>query len=355
MHKGASMSRSWNGKALIDYLGERLWDTSSSFQSKIIFWINEIQDDIAGELPVDFFSFNLKKLLPTQQEIIDLSPQIPAASTVAIASGGSLVDGTSYKVYSTFLIYDSDSGRFMESEPSEASAVVVGTSVNKTINVSAIDTYDGDTSVSPTTIYRRIYVAKKASADTAYGEPFYSQDIEDNTTTTATITTEPTSTITPPSDSEISQISGDHLYFNSGNRYLVKEDRNKLRRYDPNGSESTTPSAFDYVGTRAIRLYPKLSSTATTAQRTLSYTVYRRPNEIFYDVDRKVDLPIEAKQALISGVIWLSYDFRDRDGVVSKRDEYRQFKAEFIKQYKRQKGRPTPIRDVSGDSMGFEV
>lgn len=349
------MSRSWNGKALIDYLGERLWDTSSSFRSKIIFWINEIQDDIATELPQDFFSIKLKKLLPTQQEIIDLSPEIPAAPTVTIAAGGSLIDGTSYKVYQTFLVFDEDGKRYIESEPSEASSAVTATATDKKINLSSLDTFGGDTAVAPSTIHRRLYLAKKASGESSYGEPFLVKDITDNTSTTAEITEESTSTITPPSDSEVDQITSDHMYFATGSRFLSKENSNKLRRYDPNGSESTTPSYFDYAGPQRIRIYPQLSSDATEAQKTLSYSVYRRPHEIFYDTDRPMGLPIAFKKALIEGVVWKAYDFRDRDGVQSKAANYEQFKKQAIRKYTRQRGRPSVVRDVEGDTFGFEV
>mgnify|MGYP000468777333 CR=1 FL=1 len=349
------MSRNWNGKALIDFLGARLWDDSATFRGYIIQWVNEIQNDLAGERPLDTFAFKMKKLLPTNQEIISLSPQIPAAPTSAIAAGGTLVDGSSYKAYSTFVIWDGDQRKYIESELSSASAVSTADASNGTLSLSSIDTYSGSTSLSPSTIWRRIYVAIKASGETAYGEPFFYADIEDNTTTTLSVTAEPTSTITPPSYSEVSQISSDHLVFNSGNTYLAKIDSNLTKRYDPTQTTSTNPTSFDFIGADSINLFPMLDASATTDQRTLSYFVHRRPHEVFYDVDREIDLPIEFRKALIEGVTWKAYEFRDRSGKESVANNYEVYKRQVLARYSRQRGAPSFIRDVSGDTQGWEV
>ena len=128
-----------------------------------------------------------------------------------------------------------------------------------------------------------------------------------------------------------------------------------LRRYNPSGSSSGTPSYFDYVGTDRIKLYPKLSSGATDAQRTFTFFVFRRPHEVFYTVDRKLDMPITFKKALIEGVLWKGYEFRDRDGHVSKLNNYMNFKKEALNKIRRLKNRPSVVRDVNGDTFGYEV
>jgi hypothetical protein len=349
------MSQQWNGKALIDWFGVRLWDSSTTFRGYIIDWINEIQNDLVADLPIDHYLFQMKKLLPTEQEIIDLSPQIPSAATAAIASGGSLTEDSSYKVYFTFVLWDADQKKYIESELSEAATEVTATATDKTINLTSIDVYDGTTTIEPQTIWRRVYVAKKASGESSYGEAFYSQDIEDNTATTLSITAEPSSTITAPSYTEVGELSSKHSYFSPGNRFLRREDMNRIKRFDPDSSTSATPSYFDFVGSERIILYPKLSSGATTAQRTLSYYVYRRPHEIFYDVTRPVDLPIDFRKALVEGVDWKAYEFRDRAGKESKAQNYEIYKKQIIRKYKRQKQRPSTIRDVNGDFRGYEV
>lgn len=347
------MSREWNCKAILDEMGYRVWDTSTSYNAKLINMANTIKDDLATVIPQDWYKFQLKKLLPTTQEIINLSPELPSAPTVAIATGGSLVDGTSYKVYVTFVIYDADGRRYMESEPSLASSAVTGTASDKTINVTALDTYGGDTSITPTTIYRNIYVSKTTSG--TYGEPFYYGQITNNTATTTTITSEPTSTITPPSDTEVDQITSDHLFFSGSNRVLERMNTNVIRRGLPNGATTTNPNYFDFTGTDSILLNPQLSSSATTAQRTLSYYVFRRPHEFFYDITRTVDLPIIARMALMQGVVWLSHEHRDRDGKNTELDKYNRFKNELVMKLRRQRGGPARVRDVIGDTQGYSI
>jgi len=278
----------------------------------------------------------------------------PSITSVTLGDIG-LVDGTTYKIYATFVIYDEDMENYIESELGTASAAIVADLTDQDISVTSIDTYDGDATVAPANIYRRIYMAKLTSGETAYGEPLFVAEIQDNSTTTYTITADTTSTITPPSDSEIDQISSDHPFFVSGNRWLSKVDMNAQRRFDPDSSTSTSPYAYDHVGTDKINLYPKLATTATTAQRTLSYWVYRRPHEIFYDVDREIDLPISAKKALIEGIVWLAYEYRDRDRAQEKLRNYEEFKAQFKNKINRTRVRPGVVRDVSGDTFGMEV
>lgn len=350
------MSRKWNGKALVDELATRLWDISSANKERVITWINEIQDDIVSDLPVDYYKFKLKKLLPVSQEIIDMNIETPSAPTAALNSGGSLVDGYSYKAVVTFLIWDEDEKNYMESEGGIESAVITGTAGNGTIDLTSIPLYSGDVSVNPAKIYRRIYLMTKTStAGASYSEPFFYADISDNTTTTLSITAPTTSTISPPSDSEIDQLTSDSPFNITGGKTLVRQDMDDLRRYNPSGSSSGTPSYFDYVGTDRIKLYPKLSSGATDAQRTFTFFVFRRPHEVFYTVDRKLDMPITFKKALIEGVLWKGYEFRDRDGHVSKLNNYMNFKKEALNKIRRLKNRPSVVRDVNGDTFGYEV
>ena len=351
------MSYKWTQKAVIDEMLQELWSAANetTFLAKTIGWINEIQDNLTQEIRIPYYEINLKKLLPTQQDVINLSPQVPDAPSAAINSGGSLVDGTSYKVYVTFVIWDDDVKRYIESEPSLASGVVTGTSTNKTIDVTSIDTYNGDTSYRPTTIYRNIYVAKTDS-NGDYGDPFFSSQITDNTTTTATITSEPTSTVSPPSDSEIDMISEKQMTWAAGTNYLRKQSRSILTRYSPDvNQDSTTPYYFDFVGHDSIYLYPRLDSSSTDAQRTLLYQVYRRPHEVFYDATRQMDMPIAFKRALKCGVKWLGYDHRDRDGYRSRQTQYEEEKAKLIRKYGINRGHPQGVVDVNGDTDGYSI
>lgn len=282
--------------------------------------------------------------------------ETPELTSLTVTDIGQLVTGTEYKASITFLIFSEDGRNYMESELSDESAVVETDFDNQSITVSNIDTMDGSTSINPIKIWRRIYISKKESTDTEFSEPFYKCDVEDNTTTTAIISTEPTSTITPPSDSEVSQISEQSPRFNIGSRILTKQNLGKLRRYNSSPSvTSSTPSFFDFLGPHSIFISPSLSAGSTDDERTLLYEVYRRPHEIFYDKTRKIDLPIEAEPALRRGVEYLAYDFKDRDGKVTKMNQYEAEKKKFIMKMRRQKGRPSTVRDVEGDTFGYEV
>lgn len=349
------MTRRWNSKAFIDQMGQRLWDDTTAFQDKIIRWANETMDDIASRQPLEHFKIQVKKLMPVSKGNLSLHLEKAGAPSVAASgSGNSLTDGSSYKVSVTFLIWDDESRNYIESEQGTESAAVAIAS-GEQIDISSIPTYSGDTSSEPATIWRRIYISELASGATAYAEPFYSQDIKDNTTTTATITADPTSTITPPSDSEVDQLSNDVLYFAAYNKYLVKQNQNQVKRFDPNSSNSGSPDAYDNNGPFNIFIYPQLSSSATTAQRTLVYSVYRRPHEIFYDVTRDIDLPIVFRRALIAGIDARAYEYRDRNGKESKWLNYEQEVMKVLKKFRRPIGRVNSVRDVEGDCYGFSI
>ena len=305
---------------------------------------------------MDFYKFKLKKLLPTDQEIISLSLDIPSAPTTVLATGAGLTSGTEYIIYLTFKILNLDgTATYMESEPSLASTARTATGSTLQIDLTSIPLYPGDTSVEPKTIHRNIYVSKKASGESAHGDILFLKTITDNTTTTASINAEPSGTISPPSATEVDQISSDHLIFASGNRWLRRINSNKLRRFDPNQSNTATPNAFDFEGLDKIFLSGKLTTGATTAQRTLQYSVYRRPHEAFYDVTLAIDLPIVARKAFIAGVTWKGWEFKDRAGWVSKQTLYEAFKTELLTKITRQRGAPGTIRDVNGDTDGFEI
>jgi hypothetical protein len=349
------MSRKWNGKALIDELATRLWDASDANKGRIATWINEIQDDIVSDIPLDYYKFKMKKLMPVSQDIIEISPDIHAAPTVSIASGGTLIENYVYKVLITNVIWDADLKTYIESEAGAESAEVTATAVNKTINISAIQVMGGTSTAAPTNVHRRVYIMVKTDAAGAeFSEPFFSGDITDNTTTTFSITLPTTSTISPPSDSEVDQTTGDNFVNVQSGRFLERQDMDDLRRYNPKGSDGS-PSYYDYVGTHRIKLYPRLSASSTEDQKTFTYFVFRRPHEIFYDITRPVDMPIVFKKALIEGVLWKGYEFRDRDGHQSKMNNYHMFKKEALNKTRRLKNRPSVVRDVCGDTFGYEV
>src|SRR3990167_10729269 len=150
------MTRQWNGQELISILGRELWNDSSAFRERIKEFIQEIQDDLVSTIPQEHFKFKLKKLLTMSQNIMNLDIEVPTAPTTALAADGSLTNGTAYKVYVTFVVYDEDTDQWMESMPSLAGTERTGTAANKTIDLTDIDLLDGTTTILPATIYRNI-------------------------------------------------------------------------------------------------------------------------------------------------------------------------------------------------------
>jgi hypothetical protein len=327
-------------------------DGSNWVESTLVTQNNTVAEvnDNANDLFDEISELKIKAVFENSSE-----ESTPSLISVTIYDAGFLSQTSQYKISLTFLIYDDDQDKYMESEQGDETIAIETDEDNAAIALTNIPVYEGDESVSPNIIHRRIYVSTKAEDESEFGEPFFYADIEDNTTTEATILSEPTSTVTPPSDSQLDDISADHLFFNSGNRYLVQETMNRLRRYDPDGSESNTPSYFARYGQDRIEVFPKLSSDSNEAQRTLSYYAYRVPHEIFYDIERAIDLPVQARKALIQGVVWKAYAFRDRSGWDTQMNNYEAFKAELIKKLKRQTGVPSYVRDVQGDTFGREV
>jgi len=351
------MSRYWNCKKMLDRALDEGWSssTNSTMLARAIRWGNEIQNDIVKSLPYDAFNFKLKKLIPASQEFIDLAIDIPAAPSTALGGGGALTETNTYKPYITFVIYDPDTKKYMESEPSPAGTGVLMTSGNLTLLVTDIPTFDGDDSYEPKIIYRNVYVAELAAGETVYGPAYYSSQITNNGDTTASVAAVPASTApTPPSSSEIDQISSDHMYFPESAVFLDRRNNNRTRRYDVASSEGT-PRSFDWHGLEGISIYPQVSSGATDKARTMLYSVHRRPHEMFYNIEREMDLPIQCEAAWMKGMLWKMYEFRDRSGAESKQKNYDEEKKELEKVLGRNRGRPSVVRDVVGDYAGYEV
>jgi len=279
----------------------------------------------------------------------------PTLTSVSLSDVGDGVTFSDYKVYVTYKIFDGECSSHVESQASVASGEVNADFDVQSLAVTSIPVFGGDTTVEPSVIYRSLYMAKKSSTDTDFGEPFFVANLEDNTTTTYTISSDPTSVLTPPDVSEIDQLSSEHPYLESGNKFLVRESSNKVRRADPNSSESTSPYSYDFIGETSILLYPQLSSGATDAQRTLSYWIYRRPHKTVYVSDLDIDAPKSWEKALFEGVVWKGYEYKDRNGVQTKLNNYELFKKQLQAKARRQRGKPTAVRDVNGDTYGWEV
>lgn len=307
------MSSVWNGSYLQDYYLKKYGFSDSASATRVLQWINDIQDDLQASHSWPFLKFKLKKQVSNGDQEIDISPQIPSAPSIALASGGSFQDSTVAKIKVTFLIFD-ESGKevnSLESESSAESNAVTFGGGNNSFTVSGLSTYNGVTTVKPTTIYRKIYVKIGSNPY------FYSQTIADNTTITATVSTVPSSTIEPPEYSLVALMSGEDPFVENAGISLYQNKLDDLIKFDPTFRSTGTPQYYARVSPTKILLYPRPSSTYT-----LSYWVYKIPSRIFADSDRPIQIHHALKEALDAGITWKGYEYKDQDGQESKKLNY---------------------------------
>lgn len=307
------MSSTWNGSALRTRYSQKYGLTDTTSLARILEWMNEIQDDIGTSFKWSFLKFKMKKYIAASTQEVDISPQIPGAPVLALLAGGALTADSAVYLKTTFVLFD-EAGReysSLESEPSIASNTVTPTGANLSLTVTDIDLYDGSTSVTPTTIHRRLYL-KQGS-----GDYVLAKTIEDNTTVTTTITANSSSTIEPPDYSLVECMSGEDPFIQLSGRTLCEVKLDDILKYDPNLTSSGTPSSYARVSPNKIILYPKPSVALT-----LSYWVYRRPARIFADTSRVMQIPHTLKTVLDAGITWKGYEYKDSDGQETKLSNY---------------------------------
>lgn len=311
------MSATWNGSAIRTRYSQKYGYTDTTSLARILEWMNEIQEDICSEYNWPFLKFKMKKQLTSSVSEHSLSPQIPSAPTIAASAGGALTADSACRVKVTFVLFDEDGREFssIESEPSSASSSVTPTGSDLTLTLTNIDTYDGSTSVKPTTIHRRIYL-KQGS-----GDYVLAKTIEDNTTTTTTISSNPSSTIEPPEYSMVHHLADEDPIIEASGYSLIQTDLDEILKYDPDLGSSGTPQYYARISPSKILLYPKPSSAIT-----LSYWVFRRPSRIFADTDRVIQLDPDLKKVLDAGVLWKGYEYKDYDGQETKLSNYEELK-----------------------------
>jgi hypothetical protein len=328
------MSRSWNGQDLVDELSALLGDTSSTFQAKVLGWLNDTIFDVSTRHEWPFHLVKGKKKLTSGQETHSLDVAAPGAPTVAAAAGGSLTADTAYKVLVTFV---QDNG--VESIAGTASALVTPSGANLTISVSAIPV-----STESLVTKRNVYL-KKGS-----GAYYYYSTINDNSTTTLNITTDTSSTIEPPDYASFRRLKGNPFFESAPSCYLSYKDIDQLRLLVQGSWSSGDPEYFSVINFSSVTLYPIPNSTLD-----LSFNYYRNPFRLYDSEDSQPDLPIYLKPVLKAGVIALGYEYRDRDGQERKRQSYEALLSDAISRYGRVGNLSYAVRDVYGNHDGYEV
>jgi hypothetical protein len=325
---------SWNGSSLVTELSALLGDTSTAFQARVLGWANDVIFDIGTRYDWSYFKTKGKKKLTASQEVQPLEITAPSAPSVAIAAGGSLTVDTSYYVLITFA---QDNG--VESLAGTASAVVTTSTGNLTINVTSIPV-----STESLVTSRKVYL-KKGSANY-----YLYSTIADNSSTSTSITADTSSTIEPPDYESIRKISGGLFFESSPQSYLRARDIDQLRLFAQGQFETNNPEFFAPIGASSVIMYP-----LPTSGLEVSFYYYRNPKRLYNVSTSQPDLPVSLKQVLKAGVIAMGYEYRDRDGQETKRQNYELLLSDAFTRLGKGHEIEYVIRDVYGNSEGFEV
>lgn len=328
------MSRKWNGESLVDELSALLGDTSTTFKYKVLGWLNDVIFDISSRHDWGHHLTKGKKVLYLGEEIHSLEIEPPSAPTVALATGGSLESGETYQVLVTFI---QDNG--IESVAGEASDFLTMNDAQMSIDIEDIPSSDESLVTK-----RRLYL-KKGS-----GPFYYHSEIEDNITTTASITTETTSEVEAPDYGAVRRIDGSPFFESGPSSYLKFKSLDQLRLAYEGEWALGNPEYFAPIEGGSIATYPRPSY-----DMELSFNYYRNPFKLYYSSDSQPDLPIALKSALKAGVVALGYEYRDRAGQEIKKANYINEVADAISRGGRIANVEYSVRDVYGNLDGYEV
>lgn len=323
----------WNGADLVSDFSSELGDTSSAFRLKVLRWVNEGIRDIATSFNWPFLREKGKAILASGQDTHLIILSEPTAPTLAALAGGTLTDGSSYKVLVTF--YEGEAE--VESKAGDESAAIVPTGADLSITVSSIPT-----SSSTLVTARRIYLSKDGAAFKLYST------ISNNTATTTTITANTTDTTEPPDQHVIGRIDGD--FFIPGDRVLQGYTIQRLR-FETNGvSSNGTPNYWAPFNQEQILVYP-----TPTSNTTVEFYYFKIPARVFDSSSSQPQIPAWLYDDLYNYVIWRGYAYRDRDGKESKQINYKQGLRETISRKGGAVKRSGRVRSITGDSDGYAV
>lgn len=332
------MSSTWTGAALLTRFYQKYGFSDSTSQLRVLEWMNEIQEDICASHNWPFMKMKMKKYIAAGVQDFTLSPQIPSAPTIALLAGGSLTADTEVSIKVTFEIFPDASNReydSIESEASVASNAVTPTGSDLSITITGLDTFDGDDSVYPVHIHRKIYLK------VGDGDYYLAKTVSNNTATSTTITANTTSVIEPPEYSMVDAIAPEDLLIEGSGQVLYQNQLNDIINYDPNLTQSGTPQYHARLGAKRVFIYPKPSAAIT-----ISYWIYRKPARIFNDSSRVIQLEPALKKVLDAGVTWKSYEYKDQDGTEGKLQNYEMLKSDAAYDVGKSNNHPNTVQVV---------
>lgn len=322
----------WNGLDLVDDFSAELGDTSSAFETKVLRWINEGLRDIATSHEWPELRERGQAVLSASTDTHSLVPTKPSAPSLALLTGGSLTADSVYKVLVTYY----EGVAEVESIAGEVSASATPTGSDLSLTVSSIPV-----STWPLVTARKIYLSKDG------GAYYYYSTISNNTATTTTITADTTSTVTPPDQWYLGKLDGD-LYLE--NTQVLQNYSLQQLRFETNGyvNNNGTPSAWASVNSHQVVVYPRPSSNTTT-----TFYYFKLPAQVFNSSDSIPQLSAVLYEALHDYVIWRGFQYRDRAGQESKRQNYDNSLRLQISRKGSDKKRSGRVRSVTPDSDGY--
>ncbi len=329
----------WTEDSIRDEFAELHNIRTTSGKDRVSDWMHEAAVDIASRIKHPYFLIEGKKQLAASTRIHSLQTAAPdSAPTLALSGSGKLTASTAYQVKYSF--YESSTG--IESEPSAAASATT-TASGEQIDVTALDV-----STDPNVTSRFIYLKKGA------GNFLYHSEVANNTATTATIDADVGATVKrqPVHFPMVYRLAGAPFFNATDVVALRKKPKNQIMMLYGGNITDGSPTYYDEMGKAPLRIF--LDKTLSAAQN-IEFDAYRLPHAFFGEPDRALDFPIELKSLLRSGMVKLYYEYFDLDGQESKADRYDQ----RIENYEAEEGTDQEtdeyVRDVEGDSEGFEI
>lgn len=321
----------WNGSDLRDEYASALLDTSTSFKTKVLGWMNDVLDDISSRYQWPFVRQRGVKRLTLSTQESEMFLPTPTAPVIASSSGGSLTDAASYTIRVTY--YRTSDG--LESPAGDVSNAVTTNTPNLLLSVTSLPV-----STEPSVTSRRVYLSKNAAAYYLYST------VSNNTATTTSITADTTSVVEPQPHNGIRMFVG-RPWIPASGVFLDRMIEDGIRMYFPQSSMTGVPQFFSETR-YGVMLFDKSPSSSVD----MYFNYIKIPKRIVADQTTALDLPIFFKQMLTYGVLHKGYEYRERDLALQYKQLYENEIREKISDSARAQLGWKRIRDVMGDSDG---